>query len=153
LGASTPESTGEYYAWGDVESRTFFYSSNNSHYNQDIGTDISGTDYDAARKVLGSPWRMPTKAEFQELLDKCFFSQVTYKNTTGYLVTGKNGNAIFLPKAGYKEENSSYNGYAYWTSTKFNYSSYPNRYAYIYAGSNLSDTYRYYGCTIRPVQD
>lgn len=154
LGASTPESTGEFYGWGDVESRTFFYSSNNANYNKDIGTDISATDYDAARKILGYPWRMPTKTEFQELLDKCWFQEITYKNTTGYLVTGKNGNAIFLPKAGYKIDNSNYSGYCYWTSTKYRYSSsYPDRYAYSFVGSYISsDYYRYYGCTIRPVQ-
>lgn len=153
LGASTPESTGEFYGWGDVESRTFFYSSNNANYQKDIGEDISATDYDAARKILGSPWRMPTKTEFQELLDKCKFQEITYKNTKGYLVTGKNGNAIFLPKAGYKKDSSNYSGYYYWTSTKYDYSSYPNRYAYIFEDSYITDVYRYYGCTIRPVQD
>ncbi|MBQ8593427.1 MAG: fibronectin type III domain-containing protein [Bacteroidaceae bacterium] len=153
LGASTPESTGEFYGWGDVESRTFFYSSNNTNYDKDIGTDISGTDYDAARKILDSPWRIPTREEFQELLNKCLFQEIIYKNTTGYLVTGKNENVIFIPKTGYKQDRSNYSGYCYWTSTKYNYSTFPNRYAYAFVGSFIDYKYRYYGCTIRPVQD
>ena len=154
LGATVPEGYGDYYAWGETETRTFFYSSNYSYYRENIGTDISDTNYDAAKKVLGSPWRMPTGTEFQELLDKCFWKEITYKNTTGYLVTGKNGNAIFLPKTGYKEDNSTRSGYAIWTSTYYNYSSsYATSYAKYWAGSTLSYTFRYYGLTIRPVRD
>ena len=155
LGSTTPEDYGDYYAWGETETRTFFYSSNYSHYRKDIGTEISGTSYDAARKVLGSPWRMPTKSEFQELLDKCFWKEITYKNTTGYLVTGKNGNAIFLPRTGYKYDNTSRSGYGIWTSTYYYYSSSSSQttYASYWSGSTLGYIERYYGLTIRPVQD
>ena len=37
----------------------------------DIGDNIYGTKYDAATVNLGSDWKMPTKDEFQELLDNC----------------------------------------------------------------------------------
>lgn len=150
LGATTPESYGDYYAWGETETRTFFYTTNYSLYNKNIGTDISGTDYDAARKILGSPWRMPTLAEYQELLTKCFWKEITYKNTLGYLVTGKNGNAIFLPGAGYKSDNAYKSGYYIWTSTYYNNSE--QTFAYCWHGSIMSNTRRHYGLTIRPVE-
>ena len=151
LGSMAPEEYGDYYAWGETESRTFFYSSNYK-YNKDVGKDISGTHYDAASIVLGSPWRMPNMSEFQELLDKCFWQEITYKNTIGYLVTGKNGNAIFLPRTGCKYDNSIKSGYGIWTSTYYINNS-QGSYAYYWCGSMLSYIERYYGLTIRPVKD
>lgn len=156
LGATAPEDFGDYYAWGDLETRTFFYESNYTHKNSSL-KEISGTGYDTAKKILGSPWRMPTQAEFQEILNNCFWKEISYKNVTGYLVTGKNGNAVFFPKAGYKYDNSSNSGYAYWTGTYDDtptYPNYPNRitYAKIWSGTKLSYTYCYYGLTIRPVR-
>lgn len=156
LGATVPENFGDYYAWGETETRTFFYTSNYTYYDKNIGTEISGTYYDAAYVILGSPWRMPTKDEYQELLDKCFWKEINYKNTKGFLVTGKNGNAIFLPKTGYKKDNKTVEEYAYWTGSKYIYSSVTLydavSYASIWAGTTLSYLYKYYGLTIRPVR-
>ena len=161
LGATSPEDSGDYYAWGETETRTFFYTSNYTYYKKSIGTEISGTDYDAARKHLGSPWRMPTSTEFQELLDKCFWKEISYKESKGYLVTGKNGNAIFIPKTGYKVNNNQKEGYACWTSTHYTYKTYAFgdivtsddiHYSSIWAGTTLSYMEKYCGLTIRPVR-
>ena len=142
LGASSPESNGNYYAWGEVNGKFMFSTSNYIHYNKNIGNNISGTEYDAARANLGSPWRMPTKAEFEELIQKCTWKQTTYNGITGYLVTGKNGNSIFLPKTG--------SDYGYWTSTAHN--SGTSQYAWIWSGSvNMDVKYKFFGCPIRPV--
>ena len=153
LGSTTPEGYGDYYAWGETETKTFFDTSNYSLYNKDIGTDISGTDYDAVRKVLGSPWRMPTKAEFQGLLGECYWEQIIYKNTTGYLVTGKNGNAIFLPRTGFKYSYSIRSGFYAWTGTYYNNPPYANLYAYCCDALTLEYCSRFYGLTIRPIRD
>ena len=162
LGAKAPEDYGDYYAWGETETRTFFYTSNYSHYEEGIGNEISGSEFDAARIILGSPWRLPTGNEYQELLDKCRWEEINYKNVTGYLVTGKNGNAIFLPKAGYKKESKNGNGYAYWSGSYYNYKEYAfgnivtkidgMHYSTIWAGSELSYMDKYCGLTIRPVR-
>lgn len=48
----------------------------------------------------GNSSRLPTKAEMQELIDNCSWKEVDYKGTEGYIVTGPNGNSIFLPAAG-----------------------------------------------------
>ena len=60
---------------------------------------------------------MPTQAEFEELKNNCRFIEAIYKNTDGYLVIGKNENAIFLPKAGCKDVDKLESGIYYWTST------------------------------------
>lgn len=62
---------------------------------------------DAAAVNWGGKWRMPTQAELQELSDNCTWvwkSEGEYAagSLAGYLVTGPNGNSIFLPAAGYQ---------------------------------------------------
>ncbi len=153
LGAKSPEDFGDYYAWGETETRTFFYSSNYYYTSTSIRLEnISGTEYDTASNILGIPWRMPTSYEYQELLDKCFWKEISYKNTTGYLVTGKNGNAIFLPKSGYKKDNNQVSGYAYWSGSQYAIVNYWD-YAKTWAGTTLSSSHKYYGLTIRPVKN
>ena len=100
---------------------------------------------------------MPTRTEFQEILNNCFWKEVTYKNVRGYLVTGKNGNAIFLPKTGYKSGNGTNDGYANWTGSGTNTSggTYTPKeyYSYYWSGTTISSTQSYYyGMTIRPVR-
>lgn len=58
---------------------------------------ISGTELDIATTQLGGDWRLPTKAEAQELLDSCEWIYTRHHGTEGYIVTGPNGNSIFLP--------------------------------------------------------
>ena len=76
--------------------------------------------YDAARMSWGGTWRLPTLAEFQELVDRCIWTWNTSDGHNGYLIVGPNGNSIFLPSAGYRYDTSIYQteefGY-YWTST------------------------------------
>ena len=74
-----------------------------SKYTTDTKTTLDPAD-DAASVNWGGSWRMPTHAEQQELVDNCTWEWVTsYNNVSvmGYVVTGSNGNSIFLPVAGY----------------------------------------------------
>ena len=51
---------------------------------------------------MGGKWRMPTKDEWQELIDNCSWDWTTIKATPGYVIRSKiNGKTIFLPAAGY----------------------------------------------------
>lgn len=60
--------------------------------------NISGTEYDHATALLGDQWRTPTKAEVEELYNKCRISlSSSYRGKSGYIVTGPSGKAIFLP--------------------------------------------------------
>lgn len=97
---------------------------------------------------------IPTLQEFKELLNKCTWKWTTMDGKKGYKVTGKNGNSIFLPAAGYCNDNGLYFvgglGY-YWSSTADDDSDC----AYgLYFGSgdhNWYRDYRGYGLSVRPV--
>lgn len=56
---------------------------------------------DAAYKNWGGSWRMPTKAEQDELRTNCTWTWTTQNGVSGYKVSSKtNSNSIFLPAAG-----------------------------------------------------
>lgn len=120
--------------------------------------DISGnSQYDAARANWGGTWRMPTKEEFDELLNKCIWTWTTQGEEEGYEVTGPNGNSIFLPAAGYRRGTSLYyagsNGYC-WSSTPDESSTRIAYYLYFRSDNRGTSWYdRYYGQSVRPVSE
>lgn len=138
VGASKPWEYGDYYAWGETETKSD-YSWKTYKYCR--GTDTSMTKYckdskygtvdnktqldpedDVAHVKWGGSWRMPTKAERDELVDKCEWSWTTQSGVNGYKVTSKkNGNSIFLPAAGYRGGSSHLAGsYGfYWSSSLY----------------------------------
>jgi len=165
IGASRPEEYGKYFAWGDVTGQTLDGKkwsgggfSTYPEYELDAKNNLK-PEYDAAHVILGGSWRMPTKAECQELIDNCTSTLTTINGVNGRLFTGKKpgytDKSIFLPGAGY---GSSYTrgdagsvGY-YWSST-FNVAnhawglfSYPG---HVDTGTN----YRSYGQSVRPVSE
>ena len=95
----------------------------NSNYGYNGFTDGKTTlvtEDDAAYVILGGKWRMPTKADQDELRDNCNWEWTTMNGIKGRKVTGPNGNSIFLPAAGYRFSTSlSYDGTsgAYWSSS------------------------------------
>ena len=99
VGAFSPEDYGDYYAWGEVSTKSEYTVGNCSTYGT-IGNISGNPRYDVARKKWGGSWRMPTKAEFEELIDNCTWEWTTKGGHKGYKVTGPNGNSIFLPAAG-----------------------------------------------------
>lgn len=101
VGASSPVDYGDYFAWGETKPISKYTQGNSKNYNKNIG-DISGNpSYDAARANWGGSWRMPTKAECQELINKCRWTWITSGGNKGYKVIGPNGKFIFLPAAGF----------------------------------------------------
>ena len=156
LGAEKPEEFGNYYAWGETKTKSNYTQENYSYYNAnttqytDIGSDISGTQYDAATVNLGSDWRMPTKAEMQELVNKCTWEWTQINGVNGYKVTGTNGNSIFLPAAGYAFYNGS--DLNYWTGSESSSRSYSIQ---LWASSGSKDVTmlfgKFKGLSIRPV--
>ena len=118
VGATTPEEYGDYFAWGEVEPKenydwsTYKYGKasdqltkycNDSKYGKDGFTDnktVLDPEDDAATANWGGLWRMPTKAEQDELREQCTWTWTTQNGVNGYKVVGTNGNFIFLPAAG-----------------------------------------------------
>ena len=176
LGASSPEGNGNYYAWGETSPKsdydwsTLKYCTDGEgrHFNKYVPSDKSkywlgsgspdnktrlDLSDDAARAKLGGKWRIPTKAEWEELKEKCKWSWTG----SGYRVTGPNGRSIFLPAAGYRYGSSSYDvgsdGY-YWSSSL--YTDDPGYAWGMDFGSGDYDMYgdsRYDGFSVRPVTE
>ena len=175
IGSFAPEESGSYFTWGDTE--PIGYDSGWSVYKWCNGSDNTLTKYntlssygtvdnktvletgadgdDVASKKLGGKWRMPTKEEWEELISECTWTWTSQNGKNGRLVTGKNGNSIFLPAGG--EHYGSYisNGGtqgSYWSSSLS--VDRPDRAWRIYFGSNGFSTFDYhrpYGRSVRPV--
>ena len=139
VGADTPEDYGDYFAWGETQPKDYYFWStyqycngtentltkycNNSSYGFNGFTDNLTTllpEDDAATANWGSGWRMPTKEEWQELLDNTTITWTAQNGVNGRLFTAANGNSLFLPAAGYRGFSGLYYagsyGY-YWSSS------------------------------------
>ena len=165
VGASSPEEYGDYYAWGETTTKDNYSSSNCPTYGLTISElqsqgyiDSEGNltaQYDAATANWGGSWRMPTKAEYNELLNNCTWTWTTQNGVNGYKVTGPNSNYIFLPAA--DGRGASPLGSAgiygnYWSSTPY-VSSDGNAY-YLSFDSIIHHMYFHYrhlGLSVRPV--
>ena len=108
VGANKPEDYGDYFAWGETSPKAEYTWENCITYGEQM-SDISGNaQYDAATANWGGSWRLPTKAELEELNNKCTWKWTTQNGVNGYKVTGPNGNSIFLPAAGDRWQSSLY---------------------------------------------
>ena len=122
IGATTPEQPGGLYAWGEMATKTSYMPSNSKTHGKNLD-DISGNaTYDIATAKWGKDWRMPTKAEYEELLRYCDYKYVKKGNLWGHQFTNsKNGRSIFLPSTGHKEHSSKIENAGvcgnYWAST------------------------------------
>lgn len=106
VGAQKPEDTGNYYGWGETvtydsyswEVYTLWDYDNDQwiSWGED-SLDFANSDADVAHVQWGGEWRTPSKAQFEELKENCTWSLTTQNGMKGYLVTGKNGNSIFMP--------------------------------------------------------
>ncbi|MBD5303085.1 MAG: hypothetical protein HDS16_08860 [Bacteroides sp.] len=130
IGASTPSDYGDYYAWGEKDTKSSYLESNSLNYGKTekelrsaniITTEnILDMSYDVARKKWGGRWRIPTNNDCVELIKKCEWVWVKYNNKNGFKVVGPNGKSIFLPTAGWREGRRcyKYDWYGgFWTST------------------------------------
>ena len=172
VGADNPEDYGDYFAWGEFEPKTTYSWStykwcNGSYttlmkycYSSIFGTVDNKTELDpeddAAHVNWGENWRMPTYDQLNELKNKCTWKWTTQNGMKGRLVTGPNGNTLFLPAGGYRYDNSIKSagsaGY-YWSRTLS--SGLPREADDLSFGSgavNLQAQDRYYGYLVRPVR-
>jgi len=168
VGAASPEDYGDYFAWGETTTKDSYTDANSVTYGISYSTlkskgiiDSDGNltaAYDAATANWGKGWRMPTLAEIKELVNNCTWTWTTHNGVNGQLVTGPNGNIIFLPAAGYRFGTSLYGAGSdgnYWSSTAcedFSHDAYGlifgSGYYYWY-----NDDYRGYGQSFRPVAE
>lgn len=124
MGTTDPKQLGDYYAWGEISpNKKKYYSSTYKHFNTDSyqlkvikynekdGKTVLELEDDAARANIGVGYRIPTKEDWEELLEDCKWEAVTTtlpeimdpsqtKAIARWKVTGPNGNSIVLPMTG-----------------------------------------------------
>ena len=175
VGAATVFDAGDCFAWGETEAKSRYdwdsyqlcvdastnltkychsssYGLVDNKYALDKADDVVCTDW-------GGNWRMPTKAELDELLTYCQWTwqdNFYYKGASGYTVKGTNGMSIFLPAAGISELSQHYysgqRGY-YWTRSQ-NTSGWSDKAIGLYFDDSTHEAQelaRSSGCYVRPV--
>ena len=182
VGASAPEEYGDYFAWGETEPKGYYdwstykwcngneetltkYCDESSFgYNGfvDNKTELDPEDDAACAHYPGG--RMPSWQQIQELCDSCTWKWTQLNGVNGMLVTGPNGNTMFLPSADskYDSPHSSFGpGGYYWSRTLYystssiglgffsgsQYIGIPGDHWYLQSG------FRYEGFTVRAVLD
>lgn len=153
IGATAETGYGNYYMYGKGDRQ---YNSEDEAY-EGI-EDPLASDKDTATVVLGAPWHMPTKAQFEELIANTTYTWEEDFNDSGInggKFTAQNGNYVFFPAAGYWDNGSQthVDSYGlYWSSSSFNSN---NAYGLLFGSSyeDVNGNYRYYGSSVRPVMD
>lgn len=124
VGASKPEEYGDYFAWGETmgykggkvdfsrgdykwwhngyEKQQTKYNNKSDYGEVDNKVELDLED-DAAYIICGEMWRIPNKEQINELKWKCNEKKITFNGVNGWMLTGPNGNSIFLPAAGYRK--------------------------------------------------
>ncbi|MBR4829855.1 MAG: dockerin type I repeat-containing protein [Muribaculaceae bacterium] len=118
VGASTPEDYGDYFAWGETSPKELYnwetykwcngsyctmtkyctYSSYGDNGFVDNKTELDPADDAACAHYPGG--RMPSYNQILELCNSCSWQWTQLNGVNGQLVTGPNGNTMFLPAAG-----------------------------------------------------
>ena len=181
VGASYPEDDGNHFAWGETEimyiqywgwstykwcngsdnSLTKYCNDSNYGYNGFVDNKMElELEDDVAYVNWGHSWRMPSLEQQQELIDNCTWQWIQRNGVNGSLVTGPNGNTMFLPAAASFWENSligSGRGGYYWSRTLDPTGPYDA--CYLFFGSNslgyrfyCIDNFRFSGHTVRAVR-
>ena len=163
IGASTPYEHGLYFSWGNVTGHAegSGYDFSDAVYAGTPGAALTGnvpvnTTYDAARHNLGSPCRLPTVGEFQELNSNCDSEWTDEDGVAGRRFTSRiNGNSIFFPASGYYNGTTLYNRGTFGTYWSASFYSASNAY-YLYFNSSgvnpASSSDRRLGLSVRAVQ-
>ena len=176
IGASNPEDYGDYYAWGETEPKEKYswstykfgtsesgpfskYNTRSSYGSIDNKTVLEPED-DVASVKLGGKWRMPTDAEWEELVAKCTWTWVTNYNGSGIngrLVEATNGNSIFLPAAGGWDASDLFGAgyYGYYLSSSLNSDEPASAWAFAFNSDDVArySFYRCLGQSVRPVSE
>lgn len=153
---------GCYFSWGntDAHAEGSGYDFSQAVYDETPAASINSSlslSQDAARANLGTPWRMPTAAEFQALYDACTSVWTSLNGVNGRLfISNADGKALFFPAAGIYNGTSlndrGSNGF-YWSST-YESATYARDFNFISSGVNPQySSSRRYGFCVRAVQD
>ncbi len=149
LDATEMGGRGLFYAWGE----TFIGGCTKEIYSYLDSPKTLPTNADVVAEYYGNGWQMPTKEDFEELIDCCEWDFNDYKPKSYDIISPITGDFIRINAAGYLEGDNLYemnNGY-YWTKSVFDSQ---NAWGLTFGSSNnigLNKFARYCGLSIRPV--
>ncbi len=177
LGASRPEELGDFYAWGEVKTKSFFDWSNYAFYQEQYrqltkycsDSSLGHTDGlrqleptdDVAYRLIEEDYRIPSSAQWVELLENCTWEAYLLGDVKGYKVSSKSypDRWIFLP---YGDSVSgvipstiqTYRG-VYWTASRMEFTG-MSRFAwtvmFYYNRIDRFEAERCDGARIRPIR-
>ena len=176
VGASIPEEYGEYYDWGEIDTKWLYnwygykwgngdemaltkYNTKSDYGVVDNKTTLDPED-DVAHLYWGGTWRMPTMMEFEELVNNCNAVWTTENGVVGKRFTSKKegytDKSIFLPAAGYinTDEHWARGSRGHYWSSSLNTNDPRNAISLMFSDGTAfcySNQTRYLGCTVRPV--
>ena len=107
IGATKESDYGDLFAWGATDPYRLNGTTpidNTGNYGSSYANKIQHDLYpneDAATVKWGKGWKMPTKAQFNELYNNTTYTWTTIGGVNGGKFTASNGNYIFFPAAGY----------------------------------------------------
>ena len=185
IGATKEEEYGLYFQWGDTQGYTnsqvgnsegqkyfgspdYKYSNNGGHtaadmtkYNRTDGKTVLEASDDAATANMGGSWRMPTEAEFNELITTVNTTSewTTVNGVYGFKFTSKKSGYtdkyVFFPAAGrcYSGKLDGKGGYGFvWSSTLKSSDTINGKNLYFYNGNKyVRNEERQIGCPVRGV--
>ena len=170
IGASAPEKSGTYFAWGETSPKNEyawynyfdavddegkqFYEYFTSTFNRKGKNKIEpSSGRDPARKEWGATWRLPTKEEMEELTQKCKWVWDSVNGQNGFWVIAPNGNKIFLPATGCIEGTTKhiYNRHGLYQTSTLYYHQYEHALYFIQESISIGNMNRCAGIPIRPV--
>lgn len=155
MGASSETEVGGHYAWGDPTGKAPYGTAAPNM------EDIGGTKYDIATQQWGKGWRLPTRAEVEELLALDWEYKAFDNGVTGNYLIAKDGETrIYIPAGNVLTQDASGNltpsgqNFAYiWTSEQYDqYDAYDFVIKSV-AGSYATADRKRYLLSVRPVYD
>ena len=173
VGATSTNGYGDYFAWGETQPKenytwsTYRYCNgsfktltkycDNAEFGDNHFTDtlkVLLPEDDAATANWGEDWRTPTYDEWVELEQNTTQTWVNQDGLNGRLFTAENGNTLFLPSAGFHNEDYLLcvgDGF-YWASSLGTSYPYYGKHFFFVGGSNEFFGYRAQGIPVRPVR-
>ena len=178
IGATSESDYGDFFMWGSTTPNTASQCNwsnapfnnkasdyDSTYFNSVKGTvcpnDVLAKDYDTATQIMGGDWRMPTKADFDELLSGTTNEWIEDYNGTGvsgrkFISKTDTSKYIFIPAAGgcYNGSVNNVGDNSYVWSSSLGTSD-PNGAWYLsfYSGNcGVNSRYRCYGQSVRGVR-
>lgn len=155
LGANKPEDFGNYYGFGDGSGKKRTRDNKDYQLPQNMSSFSGDKKYDPAKRMKGERWHTPTIEEWKAMFENCLRIETVYQGVKGLKVIGWNGNAIFLPYAGFRDGDRIFeetDSGCYWSSSLTNNKDAQNLYlknAWVITAYEQ----KYRGLSIRPVRE